>query len=51
MLYPLTYADSVKGLEALGLKIKVYGEKELEKMGAGALLAVGLVVLENPKWL
>ena len=41
VLYPKSYADRVKGLEALGLKIKVYGEKELEKMGAGALLAVG----------
>ena len=41
VLYPKSYADRVKGLEALGLKIKIYGEKELEKMGAGALLAVG----------
>ena len=41
VLYPVSYAERVKGLEALGLKVKVYGEKELKKMGAEALLAVG----------
>ena len=41
VLYPVSYAERVKQLESLGLTIKVYGEKELEEMGAGALLAVG----------
>lgn len=41
VLYPVSYAERVKKLESLGLTIKVYGEKELEEMGAGALLAVG----------
>jgi len=41
ILYPKSYAERVKGLEALGLKVKVYGEKELKEMGAEALLAVG----------
>ena len=41
MLYPVSYAERVKGLEALGLKVKVYGEAELKKIGAEALLAVG----------
>ena len=41
VLYPKAYADRVKELEDLGFKIKVYGEKELKKMGAEALLAVG----------
>jgi leucyl aminopeptidase len=41
VLYPESYANRVKELESLGLTIKVYGEKELQEMGAGALLAVG----------
>jgi leucyl aminopeptidase len=41
ILYPESYANRVKMLEVLGLTVKIYGEKELEKMGAGALLAVG----------
>ena len=41
VIYPKSYADKVKDLEKLGLKVTVYGEKELKKMGATALLAVG----------
>ena len=41
VLYPESYANRVKALEEIGLTVKVYGEKELEEMGATALLAVG----------
>lgn len=54
-LYPESFAAIVeKELKPLGVKVKIFDEKKLEKMGAGALLAVGkgsarpprLVVLE-----
>tara|TARA_B100001094_G_scaffold239918_1_gene235472 strand:+ start:6948 stop:8429 length:1482 start_codon:yes stop_codon:yes gene_type:complete len=41
VLYPESYANRIKELESLGLKVTVYGENELTTMGAGALLAVG----------
>ena len=41
VLYPQEYANRIKQLEADGLKVTVYGEKELKEMGAGAILAVG----------
>tara|TARA_B100000073_G_scaffold174696_1_gene144549 strand:- start:3860 stop:5341 length:1482 start_codon:yes stop_codon:yes gene_type:complete len=41
VLYPESYANRIKELESLGLKVTVYGEKELKNMGAEALLAVG----------
>lgn len=41
VLYPESYAEHCKSLTELGVKVKVIGEKELEKMGCGALLGVG----------
>jgi len=42
VLYPQSYADRILSMGVdTGLNIKVYGEKELKEMGAGALLAVG----------
>ena len=42
VLYPESYANRVASMGVdTGLEVKIYGEKELEKMGAGALLAVG----------
>tara|TARA_B100001123_G_scaffold264227_1_gene294290 strand:- start:6940 stop:8439 length:1500 start_codon:yes stop_codon:yes gene_type:complete len=41
VLYPKSYADRVNDLEKFGIKVTVYGEKELKKIGADALLAVG----------
>ena len=41
VLYPESYANQVKDLEKLGLKVTTYGEKELTKIGLTALLAVG----------
>jgi leucyl aminopeptidase len=41
VLYPEEYARRAKRLEALGLEIEVLGEKEMKKLGMGALLGVG----------
>ncbi|HTX49983.1 MAG TPA: leucyl aminopeptidase, partial [Caulobacteraceae bacterium] len=40
-LYPVEYAKRVKKLESLGLAVEVLGEKEMKKLGMGALLGVG----------
>ena len=41
ILYPSTFADECKKLKKIGLKVNVYNEQQLEKMGMSALLAVG----------
>jgi len=41
ILYPSTFADECKKLKKIGLKVNVYDEKQLDKMGMSALLAVG----------
>lgn len=41
LLRPTDYVERIKQLEADGLKIKVHNTKDLEKMGAGGILAVG----------
>ena len=41
VLYPESYADRIQELTELGLKVTVFGEKELTKIGMGALLSVG----------
>jgi leucyl aminopeptidase len=41
ILYPESYAKILQGLKADGLKVQVLGEKEMEKLGMGALLGVG----------
>jgi len=41
ILYPAEYARRAKALEALGLKVEVLGEAEMEKLGMGSLLGVG----------
>ncbi len=41
ILYPAEYARRAKDLEALGLKVEVLGEAEMEKLGMGSLLGVG----------
>jgi leucyl aminopeptidase len=41
LLYPEEYARRVKELSGLGLEIEVLGEKEMKKLGMGALLGVG----------
>jgi len=41
ILSPKTYVNEIKKLSKLGLKVKVYNEKELKKLGMNALLGVG----------
>ena len=41
ILYPKKYVEEIKKLNSLGLKIKIYDEKEMKKLGMNALLGVG----------
>jgi leucyl aminopeptidase len=41
ILYPEEFARRVKGLTRLGLEVEILGEKELKRLGMGALLGVG----------
>ena len=41
ILYPSTFADECKKPKKIGLKVNVYNEQQLDKMGMSALLAVG----------
>ncbi len=41
ILHPDEYAKRIQKLKSIGLKIKVYNQKELKKLGMGALLGVG----------
>ena len=41
ILYPEEFARRVKKLTALGLEVEILGEKEMKKLGMGALLGVG----------
>jgi leucyl aminopeptidase len=41
ILYPEEFARRVKALASLGLEVEVLGEKEMKKLGMGALLGVG----------
>jgi len=41
VLYPVSYTEKCKELKNLGVKVEVLGEKEMKKLGMGALLGVG----------
>ncbi len=41
VLYPESFAARCKELEALGVKVTVLGDKEMQKLGMGMLLGVG----------
>ncbi|KKJ76605.1 aminopeptidase A [Kiloniella litopenaei] len=41
-LYPATFADQAKELEALGVKVTVLNESDITKLGMNALYAVGM---------
>ena len=41
IIYPKTLAQQAKELATLGVKVQVLGEKEMHKLGMGALLGVG----------
>ncbi len=42
VIYPKTLADECRKLSKLGVKVEVLGEKQMEKLGMGALLGVGM---------
>lgn len=41
VLYPVHFAERLKELEALGVTVEILGEKQMRKLGMGALLGVG----------
>ena len=41
ILYPSSFADKCKKLKKIGVKVTIYNEKQLQKIGMDALLAVG----------
>ncbi len=41
ILYPSTFADECKKLKKIGVKVTIFNDKQLEKLGMEALLAVG----------
>ena len=41
VLYPEEFARRVKALTSVGLEVEILGEKEMKKLGMGALLGVG----------
>ncbi|MEM8798963.1 MAG: leucyl aminopeptidase [Pseudomonadota bacterium] len=41
ILYPASFAKRLKTLDELGVEVQVLGEKEMKKLGMGALLGVG----------
>lgn len=49
VLYPESFANRCKKLEALGLKVTVLGDAEMKKLGMGALLGVGQGSARKPK--
>ena len=40
-LNPKNYTEEIKKLNKLGLKVEIFGEKDLKKMGMNSLLGVG----------
>ena len=49
ILGPVEFADEAAKLEKLGVKIEVLGEKELKKLGMGALLGVAQGSVRPPR--
>ena len=41
ILYPSSFADECKKLKKIGVKVTIFNEKQLQKIGMDALLAVG----------
>jgi leucyl aminopeptidase len=41
VIYPETLADAARALSSLGVEVEVLGEKQMRKLGMGALLGVG----------
>jgi leucyl aminopeptidase len=49
ILYPAEFAERTEGLKKLGLKVEVFGQKELEKLGFGTLLSVSQGSVREPR--
>ena len=49
VLYPAEFADRAEELKKLGLKIEVFGQKELEKLGFGTMLSVSQGSAREPR--
>lgn len=41
ILHPESFAEEIRGLSSVGVGVEVLGEKEMSKLGMGALLGVG----------
>ena len=51
IIYPKSFVQEAKKLEKLGLKMEVLGEKEMKKLGMGALLGVAQGSVREPQLL
>ncbi len=51
VIYPESLADQAKTLEALGVKVEVLDEKQMKKLGMGALVGVGQGSARPPRLL
>ena len=49
VLYPDTLAKQARGLAKLGVKVEVFGEAQMRKLGMGALLGVGQGSIRDSK--
>ncbi|MDH5749932.1 MAG: leucyl aminopeptidase, partial [Rhodospirillales bacterium] len=49
VIYPETLAEQAKTLSDLGIKVEVFGQTHLEKLGMGALLGVAQGSVREPK--
>ena len=49
VLYPAEMADRCLALEELGVKVEIFGPKEMEKLGFGMLLGVSLGSAREPR--
>ncbi|HTQ71148.1 MAG TPA: leucyl aminopeptidase [Acidocella sp.] len=49
VLYPAEFAERTEGLKKLGLKIEIFDQKDLEKLGFGTLLSVSQGSVREPR--
>jgi leucyl aminopeptidase len=49
VLYPAEFAERAEGLKKLGLKVEIFDQKDLEKLGFGTLLSVSQGSAREPR--
>ncbi|OYV35489.1 MAG: leucyl aminopeptidase [Acidocella sp. 20-61-6] len=49
VLYPVEFAERAEGLKKLGVKVEVFDQKDLEKLGFGSLLCVSQGSAREPR--